>query len=688
MEEKELEVQENTEETLSKQDEEIRKRFDGAFINADDKNVGKGDEDYTSSNLKVMKGLEHIRLRPGMYIGDTGNKGFHHLVWELVDNAVDEAIAGFCTEIDVTLNKDGSLTVKDNGRGVPVDKMPGSELTGVETVFTVLNAGGKFGGKSVYKVSGGLHGVGAKAVNALSSSMDVIVERDGGKYFMHCEKGKCIEHLHRIGDSENRGTTVTFKPDPEIFPSVERFNFDMIESRLRQTAFLIKGVTINLVDNRLDEPQSTIFCFKEGIKDYVRYINRGKTVLTQDILYFNGAQRFKKIDDTETDIVVEFAMQYNDGFNTDDIYSYCNNVKTPGGGTHYDGFINALVRVFNSYARANKFLTEKDNERIKAQDCKSGLVAVISVKHENPEYEGQVKDKLGNPEVKEITSSIVGAILERYLNENKDIASQILTKIVQIYHARIKAAKIFEEEKKKNGLEITTLPGKLADCSSANPEECELFIVEGNSAGGSAKQGRDPKIQAILPLRGKILNVLKASDDQIMANAEIGNMIKAIGGGYGENFDVSKIRYHKIVIMTDADVDGSHIRLLLLTFFNRFMKPLIDGGYIYIAQPPLYKVEYKNKDYYAYSDEQLEVIRKQLQLKTGYPFQRYKGLGEMDPEQLEETTMDPNVRKMLRVTIEDAYLAEELISELMGEDVEPRYDYITKNAQFVKNLDI
>ena len=675
-------------EGLTREEQELSSKIGDEIIEIKDPSeLQGGDANYTADDLDLLEGLEHIRLRPGMYIGDTGVKGYHHLIWEIVDNAVDEAIAGFCHEIKVTLKKDNSIVISDDGRGVPVDTMAKTNLSGAETVFTNLNAGGKFGTGKGYKVSGGLHGVGAKAVNALSEFMDVTIERDGGKYLLKFSRGKTIQHLEKVGTSDRHGTTVSFKPDVEIFQDFKGFNFDTIRSRLNQTAFLVKGLIIDLTDERNEEVINETICHKDGLKDYVRYLNKDREPLTDDILYFEGAKTFMDKNDETSEVIVEFAMQYNNEFD-EKIYSYCNNVFTPGGGTHKDGFLQALVRVFNNYARSYKILKDSDKERFKVDDVKQGLAAIISVKHTDPQYEGQVKDKLGNVEVKEITSSIVGEILKRYLDENKAKATIITEKIYRCYQTRIKTNLYLQNERKKNGIEIATLPGKLADCSSGNPEECELFIVEGNSAGGSAKNGRDPKIQAILPLRGKILNVLKANEERIMKNAEVGNLIVAIGGGFGSNFDVEKIRYHKVIIMTDADVDGSHITLLLLTFFNRFMKPLIENGYVYIAQPPLFKVDFKGKQYYAYSDDQLENIRKKLNLKPGFAFQRYKGLGEMDAEQLEETTMDPKVRKLVKVTIDDAVLADQLFQDLMGDEVKPRFDYISKNAQFVKNLDI
>lgn len=653
-----------------------------------EKEFEKGSEVYNASELTVLDGLEAVRIRPGMYIGSTTSVGLHHLVWEIVDNAIDEALAGYCDTIDVSINPDNSITVKDNGRGIPVDIVEKSGKSGVETVYTILHAGGKFGDNAGYKVSGGLHGVGASVVNALSSWVDVTVNKDGGEYFIRFENGgHPVAPLKRVGNSTTHGTTVTFKPDPTIFIETTIYNFETIKNRLRQMAFLNKRIRINLEDLREEPIKKESFYYEGGIKEYVEYLNKGKNVLVPTVFYAEGAQTYKD-GDKEENILVEVAFQYLAESNNTNIYSFCNNVATVNGGTHVEGFSLALTRNFNNYARNNNFLKKNDKENFNSDDWRHGISAIISIKHPNPQYEGQTKGKLGNGEVKKIVSNVVNEFLSRYLNENKKEAASIISLIYNNYTIRLKTETFRKNLEKKSGLELTTLPGKLADCSSNNPEECELFIVEGNSAGGSAKLGRDPKIQAILPLRGKILNVQKAIEHKIMDNAEIGNMITAIGGGYGDHFDVSKIRYHKIVIMTDADVDGSHIRILLLTFFNRFMRPLIEQGYVYIAMPPLYKVEYKGKAYYAYNDDQLEYIRKELQLKSGYPFQRYKGLGEMDPQQLEETTMDPNVRKMLRVTVDDAIVADQIFEDLMGDEVEPRTKFIKENAQFVKNLDI
>ena len=647
----------------------------------------KADASYTASNIQVLEGLEAVRKRPGMYIGTTSSPGLHHLVWEIIDNSIDEALAGYCSEVDVIINKDNTVTVKDNGRGIPVDIVAKSGLSGVETVFTVLHAGGKFGEGGGYKVSGGLHGVGASVVNGLSEWLEVTVHKNGGIYYQKfANGGHPVDHLKRIGDCKDSGTTVTFKPDPTIFTETTEFNFQTISDRVRQMAYLNRGLKMTVRDDREEEPKQETFLYKGGIKEYVLYINAHKTALFPEIIYCEGAEEVEYLPGVNGRIYVEVAMQYNDGYSAN-IYSFCNNIHTHEGGMHETGFQLAMVREINDYARKNKML--KDNEdNFTYDDIKEGLTAIISIRHPNPQYEGQTKTKLGNPEIRKTVSQIAGTQLERFLMENPKIAKIIVEKIVNAANARIAARQARDATRRKSALDVTTLPGKLADCSSKNPEECELYIVEGNSAGGSAKNGRDRKTQAILPLRGKILNVEKAQAKRIYANAEIGNMITAIGGGIDPQFDISKIRYHKIVIMTDADVDGSHIRILLLTFFYRFMKPLLEQGYVYIAQPPLYKVDYNHKSYYCYNDEQLEVLKKQLNLKAGYPFQRYKGLGEMDPSQLWETTMDPANRKMLRVTMEDAIKAEQVFTDLMGDDVTPRKEFIHENAKFVKNLDI
>ena len=641
----------------------------------------KAKADYNANDIQVLEGLEAVRKRPGMYIGSTSSTGLHHCVWEIVDNAIDEALAGYCDTIHVTINKGNTITVKDNGRGIPVGIVAKSGKSAVETVYTILHAGGKFGEGGGYKVSGGLHGVGASVVNALSEWLEVTVHRDGGIYYIKfANGGHTVEPLKQIGTCDDTGTIVTFKPDATIFKETTVFDYSIIRDRIRQMAFLNKGVRIIVKDDRGEEPVEDDFCYEGGLREYVTYLNRNKESQDNqyDVIYCEGRQ---------DGINVEIAMQYNDSY-TSMIYSFCNNINTADGGTHEEGFRLALTRVINKYGRANKFLKDND-ESLTQDDVREGLTAIISIKHPDPQYEGQTKGKLGNSEVRAITSNIFGEQLERYLNENPKAAKMIMAKVTLAANARI-AAKKARETTRKNGMDITSLPGKLADCSSKNAEECELYIVEGNSAGGSAKNGRDRKTQAILPLRGKILNVEKAQTKRIFANAEIGNMIIAIGGGYGNDFDVSKIRYHKIVIMTDADVDGSHIRILLLTFFYRFMKPLVEQGYIYIAQPPLYKASRGNKDYYCYNDEQLN----QLRLKLGpaasklLKLQRYKGLGEMDAEQLWETTMDPEKRKMIRVTIEDAMAADKVFDELMGEDVLCRKQFIKENAKFVNNLDI
>ena len=668
-------------------DNDVTKAISETIIEGvDESTLEKGKEEYTGEDITVLDGLEAVRKRPGMYIGSTSSTGLHHLVWEIVDNGIDEALAGYCDTINVTINKDETITVEDNGRGIPVDIVAKSKLSGVETVYTILHAGGKFGDGGSYKVSGGLHGVGASVVNALSEFVEVTVHKDGGIYYVKFENGGHVkEHLKKIGTCNDHGTIVTFKPDKKIFKETTIFNYQTINNRLRQMAFLNKGVSINLKDERVEPVLENHYKFDGGIKEYVTFLNAKQIPLNPGIIYCEGGQEF--LDNDKKEIIwVEVAMQFTTNYDRR-IYSYCNNVSTGEGGMHVDGFNLAITRIINNYCRTNKLLKEKDKEKIIVDDVCEGLTCIISVKHPNPQYEGQTKSKLGNLEVKKIVSNVVGEQLERYLLEHKEEALNITKKIIAAYYLRLKQ-KTLRDNERKNGLELETLPGKLADCSSKNPEECELFIVEGNSAGGSAKQGRDPKIQAILPLRGKILNVQKTDLHRTLSNLEINTMISAIGGGLGEEFDVSKIRYHKVVIMTDADVDGSHIRILLLTFFYRIMRPLIEKGFVYVAQPPLYKLNFKGKEYYAYSDAQLDDLRAKLDIKSTYPISRFKGLGEMDPSELEETTMNPTKRRLLRVTIDDAYAADQVFCDLMGDDVEPRSKYIEENAIFVKNLDV
>lgn len=658
-------------------------------LNEEEVQLEKADAKYDAENIQVLEGLEAVRKRPGMYIGTTSSAGLHHLVWEIVDNAIDEALAGYCTEVKVTINPGDTITVIDNGRGIPVDVVKKSGLSGVETVYTVLHAGGKFGEGGGYKVSGGLHGVGASVVNALSEWCEVTVNKDGGVYYIKFQNGgKIVEHLKKIGicDPEKNGTKVTFKPDAAIFTDTTVYDYTIIRDRMRQVAYLNRGIKIIVEDTRNPEPIHEEFCYKGGIKEYVLFINNHKTKLFDDVIYCEGTSPITLASGNEAHVYAEIAMQYDDGYSSN-IFSFCNNVHTHEGGMHETGFRDAMRRIVNNYAREYKFLKEGEDD-LTYDDITEGLTCVISVKHPNPQFEGQTKTKLGNSEVRKIVSQIVGDQLNRFFLEDPKLARTIMEKIVNAANARLAARKAREEIRRKGNLDLTTLPGKLADCSSKKPEECELYIVEGNSAGGSAKNGRNRETQAILPLRGKILNVEKAQAKRIFANAEIGNMITAIGGGIDPEFDTSKIRYHKIVIMTDADVDGSHIRILLLTFFYRFMRPLITEGYVYIAQPPLYKVEYHGKQYYAYNDDQLENIKDKLKLKPGYPFQRYKGLGEMDAEQLWETTMDPSNRKMIRVTLNDAIAAEQIFTDLMGDNVDPRKEFIHANAKFVKNLDI
>ena len=629
--------------------------------------------DYGAEQIQILEGLEAVRMRPGMYIGSTSERGLHHLVYEVVDNSIDEALAGYCDHIDVTIHKDNSITVVDNGRGIPVD-MHESGKPAVEVVLTVLHAGGKFGGDG-YKVSGGLHGVGVSVVNALSTSMEVQVKRDGKIYEIAFERGVTTKPLTVVGTTTETGTRVHFVPDPEIF-SVTTYSYETLRHRLRELSFLNHGITIGLHDERVEPVRSEQFHFDGGISSFVEHLNRKKEVLNPEPIYFNGVK-----DDT----VVEIAMQYNDSYQ-ENIHSFVNNINTEEGGTHLAGFKLALTRAANDFARKQGILKDKDSN-LSGDDVREGLTCVISLKIREPQFEGQTKTKLGNSEVRGIVDSIVTEGLSEYFDENPAITKRIIDKAIMASRAREAARKARELTRRKNALEVSSLPGKLADCSVKDPEQAEIYLVEGDSAGGSAKQGRDRRFQAILPLRGKILNVEKARLDKIFANAEIRTMITAFGTGISEDFDLSKRRYGKIIIMTDADVDGAHIRTLLLTFLYRYMKPLIEHGHVYIAQPPLYQIRKGKKHWYTYSDDELSKKLDEVG-RDGVTVQRYKGLGEMNPEQLWETTMDPEGRTMLRVEMEDAEEADELFTILMGDKVEPRRQFIEENAKLVRNLDI
>ena len=638
------------------------------------------EKNYGGDQIQVLEGLEAVRKRPGMYIGSTSGRGLHHLVYEIVDNAIDEALAGFCTHIEVMINKDNSITVIDNGRGVPVDINHKTGRPAIEVVYTVLHAGGKFGGGG-YKVSGGLHGVGASVVNALSEWLEVQVKRNGHIYQQRYERGKICYDLKIVGDCdiEDTGTKVTFLPDSEIFQETTVFEFDILMHRLREMAFLTKGIKITLTDLREGLEQQKVFHYEGGIKEFVQYLNKSKEPLYSQIIYCEGVK---------DNVQVEVAFQHNDGYN-EVVDSFVNNIKTPEGGTHLTGFRNSLTKTFNDYARKNKILKDSD-QGLSGDDIREGLTAIVSVKIEDPQFEGQTKQKLGNTVARGAVDSIVSEQLTYFLEQNPAVAKSICEKSLLAQRAREAARKARELTRRKTALESTSLPGKLADCSDKDPKNCEIYIVEGDSAGGSAKTARSRATQAILPLRGKILNVEKARLDRILGNAEIKAMITAFGTGIHEDFDISKLRYHKIIIMTDADVDGAHIATLLLTFLYRFMPDLIREGHVYLAQPPLYKVEKNKKVWYAYNDDELNAIMTEIGRDQNNKVQRYKGLGEMDAEQLWETTMDPHKRVLLRVNMneDDDSELDVTFSTLMGDKVEPRRDFIEANAKFVKNLDI
>ena len=638
-------------------------------------------DNYTSDDIQVLEGLEAVRKRPGMYIGTTSAAGLHHLVWEIIDNSVDEALAGYASHIEISVDSEDIVTVKDDGRGMPVEVHKKTGISAAETIFTVLHAGGKFGG-GAYKVSGGLHGVGASVVNALSKWLEVTINKNGKVYFARFKDGgKIDQSLKEIGtcDETLSGSQVRFKADEEIFKEGTVYDFDTLYNRIRQMAFLNKGIKLSFIWNKNDEHNgTTTFLYEGGIKEYVKFLDEGETRLFDDVLYCDGT-------DDATNISVEVALRYNSNY-SEKVYSFCNNIFTPDGGMHLDGFRQTLNKVINAYGKDKKII-KADDEKLTTDDLKEGLTAIISVKHPDPQYEGQTKGKLGNAEVKPVVNKIFGEYLKRFLLENPDIARIIIDKAKAASEARMAAQKARDATRRKNGLDGLNLPTKLVDCSSRDASICEIYIVEGNSAGGSAKDGRDSKFQAVLPLRGKILNVEKARETRIFDNAEIRMMINGFGCGFGKDVDVSKLRYHKIVIMTDADVDGQHISTLMLTFLYRFFKPLIEGGYVYIAMPPLFKI-YKGRNIrYCYTEEELEIAKRDFG-DIEYEVQRYKGLGEMDPNQLWETTLDPERRTLKRVTIEDAIDADKVFSMLMGDDVEPRKNFIIENAHFVKNLDI
>ena len=631
-------------------------------------------QEYGASQIQVLEGLEAVRKRPGMYIGSTGPRGLHHLVYEIVDNSIDEALQGYCDRIYVSLNEDGSVTVKDDGRGIPVETHPKTGKSTLETVLTVLHAGGKFGGGG-YKVSGGLHGVGISVVNALSKWLVADVYRDGKIYRQSYEKGMSTSSLDVVGESNHTGTIISFMPDETIFDEVE-FKYETLEHRLRELAFLNKGVRIVFEDKRVDSERKKEFHYDGGLVEFVKYLNKTKTPIHEDIVHID-----KKIGDS----IVEIAMQYTDGY-TENIFSFANNIDTHEGGTHLAGFKTALTKTVNDYAKRNKLIKENEGN-LTGEDIREGLTAVISVKLPEPQFEGQTKTKLGNTYMRGSVDSVTVEELGAFLEENPTTARTIVDKGLRAQRAREAAKRARELTRRKSVLESTSLPGKLADCAEKDPAKSEIFLVEGDSAGGSAKQGRDRHTQAILPLRGKILNVEKSRLDKILSSDEIKNMITAYGCGVGNDFDIEKARYHKIVIMTDADVDGAHIRTLLLTFFFRYMRPLIENGYVYAAQPPLYKVKKQKKEYYVYTDKELEVLLEEIG-RTGVELQRYKGLGEMNAEQLWDTTMNPETRTLLQVTIEDAVMADQVFSMLMGDKVGPRKEFIEENATYVTNLDI
>ena len=631
-------------------------------------------QSYDESQIQVLEGLEAVRKRPGMYIGSTSSRGLHHLVYEIVDNSIDEALAGFCNEISVFINEDNSITVIDNGRGMPTGIHPKMGKSTVEVIMTVLHAGGKFGGGG-YKVSGGLHGVGASVVNALSEWCEVTVSRDGEVCQQRYSRGVAISDLVKIGSTEEHGTKVSFKPDSEIFEETE-YDFEILANRLRELAFLNKGIRIVLTDKR-EEDKQEIYHYEGGIKEFVTYLNRNKEVLHPEPIYVEGEK---------DGIIAEISLQYNDGYN-ENLYSFANNIDTIEGGTHLSGFKTALTRVINDYGKRFNHLKEND-KNLSGDDIREGLTAVVSVKISEPQFEGQTKTKLGNSEVRSVVDSIVGEGVSTFLEENPNVGKIIIEKALMASRAR-DAARKARELTRKSVLERSALPGKLADCSSKDPLECEIYIVEGDSAGGSAKQGRNRRFQAILPLRGKILNVEKQRLDRILTADSIKSMVTAFGAGIGDDFDESKLRYNRIIIMTDADVDGAHIRTLLLTFFFRYMRGLLDGGHVYIAQPPLYQVKKNKKEYYAYSDQELESLLNEIGGKDNATnIQRYKGLGEMNATQLWDTTMDPEKRILLKATVEDAIAADEIFTILMGDKVEPRREFIHKNAKKVSNLDI